>query len=159
MRLMTGKRAETLLELMYRIEYFTLARAWEGLTDDEFFWEPFTTTWSIRRQGQCRTLNPFGAGEWVADFQIREPTPVPMTTIAWLYWHIGSMPGRLCDIDFMGGTRTMASAISTRGDRPTPPTRRLDRITDIIGGVPFRLQQDLSNEVKVTRRGILVWFA
>jgi hypothetical protein len=35
MRLMTGKRAETLLELMYQIEYFTLARAWEGLTSPE----------------------------------------------------------------------------------------------------------------------------
>ena len=45
MRLMTGKRAGTLLELMYRIEYFTLARAWENLTDAEFFWEPFTVTW------------------------------------------------------------------------------------------------------------------
>ncbi len=92
MRLMTGKRAETLLELMYQIEYFTLARAWEGLTDDEFFWEPFTTTWSIRRQDQCRTPNPFGVGEWVADFAVPEPTPVPLTTIAWLYWHIGSVP-------------------------------------------------------------------
>jgi hypothetical protein len=109
MRLMTGKRADTLLELMHPIEHFTLARAWEDLTDDEFFWEPFTTTWSIRRQDQCRTGNPFGAGEWVADFEIPEPTPVPMTTIAWLYWHIGSMPGRLCDIDLLGGTRTMAS--------------------------------------------------
>jgi hypothetical protein len=68
------------------------ARAWEGLTDDEFFWEPFTTTWSIRRRDQ-----------------IPEPAPVPMTTIAGLYWHIGSMPGRLCDIDLLGGTRTMAS--------------------------------------------------
>ena len=109
MRLMTGKRAETLLELMYQIEYFTLARAWEGLTDEEFFWEPFTTTWSIRRQDQCRTPNPFGVGEWVADFAVPEPTPVPLTTIAWLYWHIGSVPGRLCDIDLLGGTRTMAS--------------------------------------------------
>jgi hypothetical protein len=27
MRLMTGKRADTLLELMYPIEHFTLARA------------------------------------------------------------------------------------------------------------------------------------
>jgi hypothetical protein len=35
----SGKRAETLLELMYQIEYFTLARAWEGLTDEEFFWD------------------------------------------------------------------------------------------------------------------------
>ena len=109
MRLMTGKRAGTLLELMHQIEHFTLARAWSGLTDDEFLWEPFTTTWSIRRQDQCTTPNPFGAGEWVADFAIPEPAPVPMTTIAWLYWHIGSMPGRLCDIDFLGGTRTMAS--------------------------------------------------
>jgi DinB superfamily len=106
---MTGKRADTLLELMRPIERFTLARAWEGLTDDEFFWEPFTTAWSIRRQDQCRTPNPFGAGEWVADFEIPEPAPVPVTTIAWLYWHIGSLPGRLCDIDFLGGTRTMAS--------------------------------------------------
>jgi hypothetical protein len=69
MRLMTGKRAGTLLELMDPIEYFTLARAWEDLTDDEFFWEPFTTTWSIRRPGQCSTPDPFGAGEWVADFE------------------------------------------------------------------------------------------
>ena len=102
MRRMTGKRAETLLELMYQIEYFTLARAWAGLTDDEFFWEPFTTTWSVRRQDECRTSNPFGAGDWVADFEIPEPAPVPMTTIAWLYWHIGSMPGRLCDIERAG---------------------------------------------------------
>ena len=45
----------------------------------------------------------------MADFEVPEPTPVPVTTIAWLYWHIGSMPGRLCDIDLLGGTRTMAS--------------------------------------------------
>jgi hypothetical protein len=109
MRVMTGKRAETLLELMSQIEYFTLARARAGLTDDEFFWEPFTTAWSIRRRGECRTSSPFGAGEWVADFEAPEPAPVPVTTIAWLYWHMGSVPGRLCDIDFLGGTRTMAS--------------------------------------------------
>ncbi|MGH3296198.1 MAG: DinB family protein [Trebonia sp.] len=106
---MAGKRASTLLELMYQVEYFTLARAWKNLTDDEFFWEPLPTAWSIRRQDQCPTPNPFGTGEWVADFEIPEPAPVPMTTIAWLYWHIGSVPGRLCDIDFLGGMRTMAS--------------------------------------------------
>ena len=47
MRLMTGKRADTLLELMYLIEYFTLARAWEGLTDDELNVELNRTTLSI----------------------------------------------------------------------------------------------------------------
>ena len=59
---MTGKQAGTLLAMMSQIEHFTLARVWNGLTDDEFFWEPFTTSWSIRRQDQCRTPNPFGAG-------------------------------------------------------------------------------------------------
>jgi DinB superfamily len=78
MRLVTGKPADTLLELVHQIERFTLPRAWDGLTDDEFLWEPFRT-----------------AG--------------PMTTIAWLYWHIGSVPGRLCDIDLLGGTRAMSS--------------------------------------------------
>jgi hypothetical protein len=63
---MTGKRAGTLLELMSQIEQLTLGRASRGLSDDEFFWEPFTTTWSIRRRDQCTTPNPFGAGEWVA---------------------------------------------------------------------------------------------
>ncbi len=52
MRPMTWRRAETLLELMHQIEHFTLARAWGNLTDDEFFWEPFTTAWSIRRHDQ-----------------------------------------------------------------------------------------------------------
>ena len=106
---MTGKRAATLLELMHPIEFFTLSRAWNALTDDEFHWEPFPTTWAIRRREQCTTPNPFGAGEWVADFAIPEPTPIPMTNIAWLYWHIASTPARLCDIDFLGGTHAMAS--------------------------------------------------
>jgi len=109
MRPMTGKRAGTLLELMQQIERFTLGRAWAGLTDDEFFWEPVTAAWSVRRRDECRTPDPFGAGDWVADFAVPEPDPVPMTTIAWLYWHVGSLPGRLCDVGFLGGTRTMAS--------------------------------------------------
>ena len=135
MRPMTGKRAGTLLELMYRIEYFTLARAWEDLTDDEFFWEPFTMTWSIRRQDQCRTPNPFGAGEWVADFEIPEPAPVPMTTIAWLYWHIGTMPGRLCDIDLLGGTRAMASGWTSPYLAHHPIfTRAAEAVTALRGG-------------------------
>jgi hypothetical protein len=73
MRRVTAKRADTLLALMDHIERFTLARAWADLTDDEFFWEPETTTWSIRRRDRCAAANPFGAGEWLADFEIPEP--------------------------------------------------------------------------------------
>ena len=106
---MIGKRAGTLLECMSEIEHFTLGRAWTALGDEELFFEPVPGAWSIRRRDECQTPDPFGAGEWVADFAIPEPTPVPMTTIAWLYWHVASVPGRLCDLDFLGGTRAMSS--------------------------------------------------
>ena len=103
-----GRRSEVFLQLMYRIEHFTLERAWTELTDDEFFWEPTPSTWSIRPREECRTSTPFGDGDWLVDFEIPEPTPAPMTSIAWLFWHIGSV-GRLVDIDILGGRRTMAS--------------------------------------------------
>jgi len=105
----TGKRADTFLQVMHRIERFTLQRARDGLTDDEFFWEPTPSSWSVRRRSECRTTSPFGDGDWVADFQGPEPNPVPMTTIAWLFWHIASVPSRLTDIDLFGGSRSMAS--------------------------------------------------
>jgi hypothetical protein len=111
-----GKRADTLLFLMERIETFTLQRVWDRLTDDELFWEPSPRAWGVRRRTECRTPNPFGDGEWVVDFDhdvaIAAGTGEavePMTTIGWLLWHIGSMPGRLTEIDLLGGSRTMAS--------------------------------------------------
>lgn len=30
----------------------------------------------------------------------------PLTTIGWLLWHIGSLPGCLAQLDFLGGSRT-----------------------------------------------------
>ena len=106
---MVGKRADVFLQLMSRIEGFTLERAWSSLTDDEFFWEPTPATWSVRLRADCRTSTPFGDGEWVADFEIPEPTPPPVTSIAWLFWHIASMPARLMQADVFGGTHSMAS--------------------------------------------------
>ena len=106
---MAGKRAEVFLELMYRIEYYSLGRACAELEDEEFYWEPAPSSWSIRRRDDCRTPTPFGNGDWLVDFEVPEPTPAPMTSIAWLFWHIGSMPARLTDIDFLGGNRTMDS--------------------------------------------------
>jgi DinB superfamily len=113
---MTRKRAGTLLVLMERIEAFTLRRAWTQLSDNEFFWEPAAGAWGVRRREDCRTPTPFGDGDWVADFDIQLAVAAdttgdiePMTTIGWLLWHIGSMPGRLAQVDFLGGNRTVAS--------------------------------------------------
>ena len=94
---------------MDHVERFTLERAWTDLTDETFFWEATSSTWSVRRTSDIRTATPFGLGDWRVDFEFPEPLPIPMTSIAWLAWHVGSMPARLVELDFFGGEHTMAS--------------------------------------------------
>lgn len=60
----------------------------EGLTDDEYFWEPAPGAWSIRPRGEARTPMAAGAGAWVADFAFPAPEPAPVTTIAWRLGHV-----------------------------------------------------------------------
>jgi hypothetical protein len=117
---MAGKRAETLLEVTFFIKRFTLDRAWTGLTDDEFFWEPTPETWSVRPVTDSRTKTPFVRGEWEADYDSDVGLSAnwaqdgePLTNIAWLYWHVGSMPGRAAQLDFFGGPHSPASGWSS----------------------------------------------
>jgi hypothetical protein len=60
----------------------------DGLTDDEYFWEPATGCWSIRRRGEAVTPMAAGGGDFVADFAYPEPVPPPLTTIAWRLGHV-----------------------------------------------------------------------
>ena len=59
-----------------------------GLTDEEYRWEPVATCWNLRRRGEERTVVSGGAGEWVLDWAYPEPDPAPVTTIAWRLGHI-----------------------------------------------------------------------
>ena len=52
----------------------------DGLTDDEYHWEPVDGCWSIRPTP--------GGGPWVPDFVHPEPDPAPVTTIAWRMAHL-----------------------------------------------------------------------
>src|SRR5580765_7087506 len=66
----------------------------EGLTDEEYLWEPVPDCWSVRPRGQTRSASPAGTGEWVLDsfdYHARprqEPSPTPFTTIAWRLGHL-----------------------------------------------------------------------
>ncbi len=52
----------------------------EGLTREEYLWEPVADMWSVRPDaGGVPTVD--GAG-------VREIDPAPVTTIAWRLWHI-----------------------------------------------------------------------
>lgn len=60
----------------------------EGLTDDEYFWEPVPGAWNIRPRTEARTAMAAGGGDLVADFEYPEPVPAPVTTIAWRLGHL-----------------------------------------------------------------------
>jgi hypothetical protein len=111
-----GKRAETLLEMMLFIEMFTLQRAWNGLTDHELQWQPTHDAWTVRPAAERLTNTSFVTGSLSADFDaalveaaVLGNAIEPMTSIAWLFWHVGSQPGRAAELDFLGGAHTAAS--------------------------------------------------
>ena len=60
----------------------------EGLTDEEYRWEPAPGAWSIRPRGASRSPAPIGSGPWERDDAPDDPDPAPMTTIAWRIAHI-----------------------------------------------------------------------
>lgn len=47
----------------------------DGLTDDEYFWQPVPDCWTVHHDGSI-------------DFAFPEPTPAPFTTIAWRLAHV-----------------------------------------------------------------------
>ena len=60
----------------------------EGLTDEEYFWEPVPDTWSVRARGTSSAPVQAGAGDFTIDFAFPQPEPPPVTTIAWRIGHI-----------------------------------------------------------------------
>lgn len=74
----------------------------DGLTDDEYFWEPVPGCWSIRRRADAVTPMAAGDGDWVADFEFPTPEPTPVTTIAWRIGHIALMFGNRAGNHFAG---------------------------------------------------------
>ena len=71
-------RAQLLLAQMDQV-YGRLRQRLEGLSDDEYFWEPVPGCWTVRR-------DPSGA--WVADYAEPDPDPAPFTTIGWRGVHL-----------------------------------------------------------------------
>ncbi|GAA2097981.1 ankyrin repeat domain-containing protein [Actinomadura alba] len=59
----------------------------EGLTDEEYLWEPAPYCWTVRAAGD---------GTWRADGSPLPPEPAPLTTIAWRLSHL---------IDLLSGER------------------------------------------------------
>ena len=64
-----------------REAYEPLRRRVDGLTDDEFFWEPVAGAWTVRRRSD---------GRWDADYAEPDPDPPPFTTVGWRLVHVAT---------------------------------------------------------------------
>jgi hypothetical protein len=60
----------------------------DGLTDDEYFWEPAPGMWSVRPRASADAALARGTGDFVVELGVPEPDPPPATTIAWRLGHI-----------------------------------------------------------------------
>ncbi|AHH14901.1 hypothetical protein NONO_c00810 [Nocardia nova SH22a] len=60
----------------------------EGLTDDEYFWEPAADCWNLHARGTGTAPIQGGSGAMTIDFAVPEPDPAPLTTIAWRLGHV-----------------------------------------------------------------------
>jgi hypothetical protein len=60
----------------------------DGLTDDEYFWEPVTGCWNVRRRGEDGPATSVGQGDYTMDLAWPPPDPAPVTTIAWRLAHV-----------------------------------------------------------------------
>jgi DinB superfamily len=60
----------------------------DGLTDEEYRWEPVPGMWNVRPRGESSAPITAGSGDFTVDFAYPEPDPVPVTTIAWRLCHL-----------------------------------------------------------------------
>ncbi|MEO6318045.1 MAG: DinB family protein [Acidimicrobiales bacterium] len=74
---------QELVDLSDQVWKRTRARL-EGLTDEEYFWEPAPGCWTVRKRDD---------GIWADDGALPPPDPEPFTTIAWRLWHVIDMYG------------------------------------------------------------------
>lgn len=63
----------------------------EGLTDEEYLWEPVSDCLSVRHRDAGApdlVTHRAGGGGWLCDWAFPEPDPAPVTTIAWRLAHV-----------------------------------------------------------------------
>ena len=60
----------------------------DGLTDEEYFWQPVPGCWTISRRGESSAPISRGAGEFTMDYARPPHDREPVTTIAWRLAHL-----------------------------------------------------------------------
>lgn len=101
-----GRMAQLLAQFDFGAE--SLLGRVEGMTDEEYFWEPVDGCWSVRRRDDDRGVRMLGRGDWALE-QDRIPPDAPdppFTTIAWRVAHLATW--LTVRADWTIGTKSLA---------------------------------------------------
>jgi hypothetical protein len=100
----------------------------DGLTDDEYFWQPVPGGWTISRRGENSAPISVGAGEFTLDYANPPHDREPVTTIAWRLAHLIDVFGPPTASHFGDPPLTrpagMAAGLLNRPDPVRGPVRR-----------------------------------
>ena len=94
-----------LIETRLRYAFTRTRTIIEGLTDDEFFWEPVERCWSIRPHAEI--TQGWGAGDWRCEDAWPAPEPPPLTTIGWRVVHLAAWTDIYRSFAFEDGTESL----------------------------------------------------
>lgn len=98
--------ARDLLDEQFTASSAHLLEVLAGIEDEEFFWEPIAGCWTVHDRAERRARGADGAGRWVIDYEVPEPHPAPVTTIAWRTVHIAAVNYLYWDYAFGPATAT-----------------------------------------------------
>jgi hypothetical protein len=124
--------AAELLRTQWHRSCERLLQRLDGLTDDEYFWEPVPGCWNVRP-------DPESPRKWTVDYPEVQPEPPPFTTIAWRLLHIADGNSIYWEHSFGPGVRnfwdlvpqgTAAGAISYLGESQQAITATLANADD-----------------------------
>jgi hypothetical protein len=99
----------------------------EGLTGEEYFWEPVPGCWSVHRRGESTAPISWGSGEFTWDYG-PDTEPTPVTTIAWRLGHLIESFASTNGVYF-GGPRVDAETF----DYPGTAACALARLDEMYG--------------------------
>ena len=100
----------------------------DGLSDDEYFWQPVPGCWTISRRGESQAPISYGPGDFTWDYGPVTVDPEPMTTIAWRLGHLIECLASMNSSHF-GGPEASVETF----DYPGTAEKALQQLDDVYG--------------------------
>lgn len=96
--------ARSLLRDQFDASSSRLAGVLANISEEEFFWEPVPGCWTVHERTERRARSADGRGRWVIDYEVPDPNPAPLTTIAWRTVHVAAVNYLYWDYAFGSAT-------------------------------------------------------